>query len=174
MSVVPNDIRSLVALQHLYLCRNPISTLPESMRNLARLKSLYLEYCDRLQSIPELLTSLHVLILRNCSSLERIRNLPNMLTSLHVILQGCKNLVEVQGLLKLEQIRSTHKEMIVNLKLFNSKSSETKRSHSISLTTGPLVCWGTPIQVLSDFFFFYLSFFVLAFNCIVRMVQVLH
>ncbi|XP_058216143.1 disease resistance protein RPV1-like isoform X2 [Rhododendron vialii] len=87
---------SFSVLKDLNLSENPISSLPESIKGLAVLQSLKLNYCTRLQSLPELPMTLKRLELSDCISLERITNLPNLLASFDFDMNDCK-VVEVRG-----------------------------------------------------------------------------
>ncbi|GFY94384.1 disease resistance protein (TIR-NBS-LRR class) family [Actinidia rufa] len=79
------------------LSGNPICSLPERIKCLTMLQTLHLDRCKNLQSLPELPASLVDLLAKHCTSLERIENLPNLLTSLYLEIFGCKELVEIQG-----------------------------------------------------------------------------
>ncbi|KAJ8572683.1 hypothetical protein K7X08_009194 [Anisodus acutangulus] len=103
-TVIPYDLSVLSSLRYLNLRGNPISTLPESLKNLTMLQSLQLADCTRLQWIPELPLSIQLLNARNCRSLNRVTNLPNFMRSLDLHLENCGKLVEVQGVFKLDPI----------------------------------------------------------------------
>ncbi|XP_009771867.1 disease resistance protein RPV1-like [Nicotiana sylvestris] len=101
---IPYDLSVLSSLKYLNLRGNPITTLPESLKSLTVLQSLQLADCTKLQWIPELPLSLQLLNARNCISLNRVTNLPNFMRSLDLHLENCGNLVEVQGVFKLDPI----------------------------------------------------------------------
>ncbi|CAK7336504.1 unnamed protein product [Dovyalis caffra] len=113
------DISSLCSLECLDLSGNPICNLPESMNNLTLLKSLMLQRCTRLQSLPQLPESLMRLIASNFGSSERITNLPNLLGPLEVDTFYRHKLIEGRGSFKLEPIRNFVVEMINIMRLFN-------------------------------------------------------
>lgn len=136
--VIPDDLSSLPALEHLNLSKNPIQILPESMNSLSMLQDLLLNHCRSLRSLPELPTSLKKLRAEKCTKLERIANLPNLLRSLRLNLIGCKRLVQVQGLFNLEMMREFDAKMIYNLHLFNIESLgsiEVEMINSITKTS---------------------------------------
>ncbi|CAK9177823.1 unnamed protein product [Ilex paraguariensis] len=144
---IPINISSLSLLQYLNLSENPICSLPESIKDLLMLKELWLDSCTSLQSLPELPLSLVELKVIDCTSLERITNLPNLLKSLFLDIFGCKKLVEVQGLFKLEPLGNFHSEFIKNLGFLNLDSignTEVELYNKLTETrkTGP-------VQVLS-------------------------
>lgn len=68
----PEDFGKLVWLTHLDLSKNPFSTLPTGINRLPELRSLKLEYCDRLRCLePELLPqSLEEIHVNYCTSLS--------------------------------------------------------------------------------------------------------
>ncbi|KAL6316032.1 hypothetical protein AAG906_015448 [Vitis piasezkii] len=55
---IPNDFSSLCSLEYLDLSRNNFVTLPARLNQLSQLKGLRLGYCKRLQSLPELPSSI--------------------------------------------------------------------------------------------------------------------
>ncbi|RVW15020.1 Disease resistance protein TAO1 [Vitis vinifera] len=67
---LPSDLSSLSSLENLYLDKNSFITLPASLSQLSRLKSLTLEHCKSLQSLPELPSSVESLNAHSCTSLE--------------------------------------------------------------------------------------------------------
>lgn len=113
------DFGGMTLLQKLDLSRNPICSLPDSIKGLNMLKVLVLESCNKLQSLPELPSSLKDLSTHNCSSLQRMSNLPNLPDSLYVKLYNCEELVKIRGLFKLEPIGNFDIHMVNNLGLFD-------------------------------------------------------
>ena len=67
---LPSDLGSLPSLERLDLSRNSFITIPASLSGLSRLRSLTLEYCKSLQSLPELPSSVESLNAHSCTSLE--------------------------------------------------------------------------------------------------------
>ncbi|CAL5329911.1 unnamed protein product [Camellia sinensis] len=120
---IPRDFSGLSSLLELDLSLNPISSLPESIRNLTMLKSLYLDTCRSLQSLPELPSSLKEIILIDCKSLERMTMLPRLLKSLDLMLiNGCNKLIKVDGLFKLEPLGNLDAKIIKKLGLVDLES----------------------------------------------------
>ncbi|KAL7205527.1 hypothetical protein ACSBR2_018460 [Camellia fascicularis] len=111
------DLNTLFSLQSLHLHRNPICSLPGSLKGLTRLTVLNLADCTRLQSLPELPLSLYSLDLTGCRSLETVANLSNLYKRLYLDIGNCEKLVDIPGLLKLEPIGNIDSEMINNLSL---------------------------------------------------------
>ncbi|VVA37642.1 Hypothetical predicted protein [Prunus dulcis] len=68
---VPNDLSCLSSLTDLDLSGNQFVSLPNGISLLSRLQFLNLEYCERLQELPEVPQRI-VAIVDNCISLERI------------------------------------------------------------------------------------------------------
>ncbi|KAL7205655.1 hypothetical protein ACSBR2_018559 [Camellia fascicularis] len=116
---LPRDIGLLSVLQNLNLSGNPICSIPDSIKCLTQLRSLALDSCTRLQSLPELPMSVNNLDLYKCCSLEMVINLPNLLKSLDVVVNFCDNLIEVQGLFKLVPIVNIDTQMMNKLGLCN-------------------------------------------------------
>ncbi|KAI8556142.1 hypothetical protein RHMOL_Rhmol05G0229000 [Rhododendron molle] len=119
---------SLSVLKDLNLSENPISSLPESIKSLTVLQSLNLSECTKLQSLPQLSMSLERLNVSNCGSLETMTNLPNLLRSLELNMYGC-NVVEVQGMFKLEPFGNAAAEIINKMGL----SSELETIGSLEM-----------------------------------------
>ncbi|XP_048430327.1 disease resistance protein RPV1-like isoform X2 [Pyrus x bretschneideri] len=78
LSEIPSALTMLPSLEYLDLNNNPITSLPESMNNLVKLRTLAVEDCTNLTMLPELPHSLKQLNGRGCTSLKRITNLPNL------------------------------------------------------------------------------------------------
>ncbi|XAR56225.1 hypothetical protein NMG60_11036612 [Bertholletia excelsa] len=108
-NAIPGDLSGLSLLLELDLSENPISRLPESIKGLTMLKSLWLEMCMRLKSLSELPLSLKELVARDCKLLEKMTIPPSLLKSLNVMnLKGCDNLAKIDGLFQLEHIKNFH------------------------------------------------------------------
>ena len=69
---IPSDFSSLCSLEYLDLSRNNLVTLPASLNQLSQLKGLRLGYCKRLQSLPELPSSIEEIDAHDCTVLENI------------------------------------------------------------------------------------------------------
>ncbi|XP_048430339.1 disease resistance protein RPV1-like isoform X2 [Pyrus x bretschneideri] len=78
LSEIPSALTMLPSLEYLDLNNNPITSLPESMNNLVKLRTLAVEGCRNLTMLPELPHSLKQLDGSGCTSLNRITNLPNL------------------------------------------------------------------------------------------------
>ncbi|KAB2611988.1 TMV resistance protein N-like [Pyrus ussuriensis x Pyrus communis] len=78
LSEIPSALTMLPSLEYLDLNNNPITSLPESMNNLVKLRTLAVEGCRKLTMLPELPHGLKQLNGRGCTSLKRITNLPNL------------------------------------------------------------------------------------------------
>ncbi|XP_044469735.1 disease resistance protein RPS4B-like [Mangifera indica] len=76
IEVLPNNIGQLLSLNYLCLDQNNLETLPESIKDLSNLRGLSLSICQRLKYLPELPSSLQIMIAMNCESLESISSLP--------------------------------------------------------------------------------------------------
>ncbi|KAJ9687193.1 hypothetical protein PVL29_015874 [Vitis rotundifolia] len=67
---LPSDLSSLSWLECLDLSRNNFITVPASLSRLPHLRSLIVEHCKNLQSLPELPSSIKELLANDCTSLE--------------------------------------------------------------------------------------------------------
>ena len=67
---LPSDLSSLSWLECLDLSRNNFITVPTSLSRLPHLRRLIVEHCKNLQSLPELPSSIKVLLANDCTSLE--------------------------------------------------------------------------------------------------------
>ncbi|KAH9778157.1 ADP-ribosyl cyclase/cyclic ADP-ribose hydrolase [Citrus sinensis] len=76
---IPQDIGSVFALEKIDLSGNNFETLPASMKQLSRLRYLYLINCYMLQTLPELPLRLKLLEARNCKQLRSLPELPSCL-----------------------------------------------------------------------------------------------
>ncbi|KAJ4722978.1 Disease resistance protein (TIR-NBS-LRR class) family [Melia azedarach] len=72
---LPENLGQLSSLEHLYLEKNNFKRLPESIINLSRLQVIVLSYCERLQSLPTLPSSLYYMDANQCRSLESLSDL---------------------------------------------------------------------------------------------------
>ncbi|XP_057503011.1 LOW QUALITY PROTEIN: disease resistance protein RPV1-like [Actinidia eriantha] len=136
------SLGSLSLLQDLNLSMNPISNIPESIKYLTMLKSLKLDSCKRLQSVPELPKSLTLLSVHNCSSLQMVTSVSIMFTNLSMHI--CEKLVEVQGIFT-KPIRNVKPEIIKHLaldlvKLESMRSLDLKYLNEMTgcITNGPI------------------------------------
>ena len=63
---LPDDLSGLSSLQKLDLSKNNFTRLPDSISQLSKLKSLVMNDCSRLQSLPDLLLSVEFVSARGC------------------------------------------------------------------------------------------------------------
>ncbi|XVF78429.1 hypothetical protein PTKIN_Ptkin14bG0132000 [Pterospermum kingtungense] len=71
---IPNDICCLSSLKRLDLSANNFLYLPENVTRLSKLSTLILSDCKRLESVPELQTSLETVMMDGCVSLQVFGN----------------------------------------------------------------------------------------------------
>ncbi|KAL4286121.1 hypothetical protein AHAS_Ahas19G0054500 [Arachis hypogaea] len=72
LSELPDNISSLSSLLYLSFHNTNISGFPESIKNLPRLKVLFICHCEMLQLIPELPPSVHCFRAWDCKSLRTV------------------------------------------------------------------------------------------------------
>ncbi|XP_044488865.1 disease resistance protein RPV1-like [Mangifera indica] len=77
IEVLPNNLGELRYLRVLYLGRNNIESLPESIKDLSNLYELNLSNCKRLKSLPKLPDKLLITEAKGCTSVEALSGLPN-------------------------------------------------------------------------------------------------
>ncbi|KAH9782884.1 ADP-ribosyl cyclase/cyclic ADP-ribose hydrolase [Citrus sinensis] len=80
---IPQEIACLSSLTTLNLSGNSFESLPASIKQLSQLRSLHLEGCKMLQSLPELPLCLESLDLTGCNMLRSLPELPLCLHSLN-------------------------------------------------------------------------------------------
>ncbi|KAK0580367.1 hypothetical protein LWI29_001099 [Acer saccharum] len=83
---IPSDIGSLFYLEELKLGGNNFVSLPDSISQLSRLYNLFLEKCQRLQSLPKLPSNIKLVRADDCTSLKTISS-AHELTSQSIDLQ---------------------------------------------------------------------------------------
>ncbi|KAK3173838.1 hypothetical protein Dsin_032801, partial [Dipteronia sinensis] len=71
---LPSDLGTLCSLVELRLSKNNFVSLPDSIKRLSKLKTLCLENCPWLQSLPELPPEIRFLGVEDCISLEDVSN----------------------------------------------------------------------------------------------------
>ena len=71
---LPDDLSGLSSLQNLNLSKNNFTRLPNSISQLSKLKSLAMNDCSRLQSLPDLPLSVGFVSARRCPLLEKYSN----------------------------------------------------------------------------------------------------
>ncbi|KAL9437632.1 hypothetical protein AB3S75_023492 [Citrus x aurantiifolia] len=72
---LPENIGQFSSLEYLHLSKNNFERIPESIIQLSELSSLYLNNCERLQSLPKLPCSLHKLFAHHCTAMESLPGL---------------------------------------------------------------------------------------------------
>ncbi|XP_031249156.1 disease resistance-like protein DSC1 isoform X2 [Pistacia vera] len=82
LTEIPEDLCCISSLKTLNLNGNNFKTLPSRIKQLSKLKRLYLRDCNMLQSLPELPPCLRVLIAMNCKRLQSLPKLPSSLEEL--------------------------------------------------------------------------------------------
>ncbi|XP_057495794.1 disease resistance protein RUN1 [Actinidia eriantha] len=103
---IPNDLGNLSCLRQLDLSGNNFVSLPDSMTCLYNLIILHLDRCTRLESLPELPSSIMSLWAKDCSSLERLP-MSNFTRTPDLFLGNCHRLTDVPGLEKMEPAGDT-------------------------------------------------------------------
>ncbi|KAM5563289.1 hypothetical protein ABKV19_018111 [Rosa sericea] len=125
LSMISDDISVLSSLKHLDISGNPMLSLPESIKTLTMLDTLFLGNSNKLKMLPELPPSLSTLHAEGCTSLRKVTNLPNFFISLQSFLTDCKELAEVQSLFTIKPLRSIDIQMIKYMGLYNLESTES-------------------------------------------------
>lgn len=90
-------------LQYLHLGNNLFEFLPD-YNHLKTLRVLDLSFCSRLKCIECLPSTLEELFITCCKSLEKITFQSHRFTLREIDYEGCNNLLEIEGLLKLVPI----------------------------------------------------------------------
>ncbi|PWA90599.1 NB-ARC domains-containing protein [Artemisia annua] len=90
-------------LQHLNLANNKFELLPD-YNHLKNLRVLDLSFCSKLKCILRLPSTLEKLFITCCKSLEKVTFLSHRFTLGEIDYEGCTNLLEIEGLIKLVPI----------------------------------------------------------------------
>ncbi|XP_059658653.1 disease resistance protein RPS6-like [Cornus florida] len=114
---IPKDIVKLAKLETLTLDDINISSLPMELGALSRLKELTIIDCEQIQCLPTLPSSLIILHLRHCSSMNRLPDLSNLKNLSELKIWRCLELIDIQGLGRLE--------LLIDLDLYGRESLET-------------------------------------------------
>ncbi|KAH0700930.1 hypothetical protein KY284_015145 [Solanum tuberosum] len=144
--LIPVEIGDFSTLQNLFLSKNPIHSLPDSMKRLTNLQVLELDKCEELKYLPKIPASVTTLSIHGCRSLERLSNLPNILTTLDFLAIRCNKLIEVQEMLQLKCISLFDADLISILGLPNLSDTKVDLYNNLTLTR-----WKCPIQGLYEF-----------------------
>ncbi|KAJ8760258.1 hypothetical protein K2173_011670 [Erythroxylum novogranatense] len=75
---LPQDLSFLSSVEYLYFCQNNFERIPPTIKQLSRLKYLNIENCKRLLSLPELPSSVSILLAQGCGSLKQIWTLEQL------------------------------------------------------------------------------------------------
>ncbi|XP_031102974.1 TMV resistance protein N-like isoform X2 [Ipomoea triloba] len=97
-------LESLSSLKFLELSGSDFHCLPFNLCQFSRLECIQLDFCNNIEMLPPLPTSLKILRARLCGSLAKLPNLSNLKWLKELDLFGCKKLVEVDGLDNLDSI----------------------------------------------------------------------
>ncbi|XP_010315689.2 disease resistance protein RPV1-like [Solanum lycopersicum] len=151
--LIPVELGDFSTLQNLYLSKNPIDSLPDSIKKLTNLQVLELEKCQELKYLPEIPASVTTLSIYGCRSIERLSNLPNILTTLEFLVLSCNKLIEVQEMFQLKCISLFDADLISVLGLPNLSDMKVDLYNNLTLTR-----WKCPIQGLYEFGIFSTSF----------------
>ncbi|KAL6283916.1 hypothetical protein ACE6H2_014845 [Prunus campanulata] len=137
--VIPEDLCSLISLEHLLLGGNDICGLP-SLTGLPKLKVLCLNGCRNLSAISDLPTNLHVLQAISCPALETISDFSKMSCMRELYLCDSFKLTEIPGLDKsLNSMTRIHMEGCTNLTAeFRKNILQVNLFLSLSLTDARL------------------------------------
>ncbi|KAM7252910.1 hypothetical protein ACFE04_025528 [Oxalis oulophora] len=92
---LPSDLVRISTLKKLNLSRNHFITLPNGISQLSQLQSLELEYCKKLEGVPELPSSIEDLRTFNCWSLKALSTPLDVSVAKHreFMLNNCFELV---------------------------------------------------------------------------------
>ncbi|KAJ4958638.1 hypothetical protein NE237_025749 [Protea cynaroides] len=93
---IPIDLQRLSSLQELVLGKNNFSSLPTSINHLSQLRVLDLQKCTKLQSLPELPSTLSILNASSCICIDRLPDLSNLPNFPSLVFVNCHKLIEIQ------------------------------------------------------------------------------
>ncbi|XP_015084526.1 TMV resistance protein N-like [Solanum pennellii] len=127
------DLGIMTSLRWLDLGGNPIDELPDSIKNLTRLKTLNIAYCTKikyLEGVPSNVTDVNA---DGCISLEKVGSCAKG----HPVegYLNCINLVEAEGVFKLEPLDSVDPQVLAN-KMGISNLETIMKSSMVSLVFG--------------------------------------
>ncbi|KAL8258448.1 hypothetical protein R6Q59_030489 [Mikania micrantha] len=88
---LPSDMSGLLNLQVLYLCENTFSKLDSSLSRIPCLKLLNLSRCTKLVELPNLPSSIAILLAEECDSLQSVGDLSGYKCLWNVLLWRWKN-----------------------------------------------------------------------------------
>ncbi|XP_042483025.1 disease resistance protein RPV1-like [Macadamia integrifolia] len=93
---IPIDLQRLSSLQELFLGKNNFCSLSTRINHLPQLRLLDLGKCTRLQSLPELPSSLSILNASDCICTARLPDLSNLHNFPSLLFINCHKLIEIQ------------------------------------------------------------------------------
>ncbi|KAJ4719283.1 Disease resistance protein [Melia azedarach] len=147
---IPDDFEKLSSLKILNLGNNNFCSLPSSMRGLSLLEKLLLPYCQELESLPPLPSSLEEVNVANCFALESIHDLSNLQNLQELNLTNCEKVVDIPGLECLKSLKRLY------LSCCNACSSVVKQRLSkvrlknlrnLSMPGSKIPDWFTPEMI---------------------------
>ncbi|CAN4110790.1 unnamed protein product [Withania somnifera] len=111
------DFEIMTLLGWLDLGGNPINNLPDSIQNLTRLKTLNIPYCTKIKCLDRLPSNVTDLNADGCISLEKVGSCAKGHPVEGYI--NCINLVEVEGVFKLEPLENADAQVLDNMGISN-------------------------------------------------------
>ncbi|KAK4378739.1 hypothetical protein RND71_000601 [Anisodus tanguticus] len=125
------DLGIMSLLNWLDLGGNPINSLPDSIKNLTRLKTLNIAYCTKIKCLEGLPSNITDLNADGCLALEKVASCAKG----HPVegYLNCINLVEVEGVFKLEPLENADAQVLAKMGISNL---EHMKSIMISLVFG--------------------------------------
>ncbi|KAK4739523.1 hypothetical protein R3W88_003220 [Solanum pinnatisectum] len=112
------DLGIVSLLTRLKLEGNPISNLPDSIKNLTRLKYLGISYCTKIKRLNWLPSNLSELNASGCISLEKVASNCAKGYPVEGYINGNK-LIEVAGVFKLEPLENTGAQVLAFMGISN-------------------------------------------------------
>ncbi|KAJ8572682.1 hypothetical protein K7X08_009193 [Anisodus acutangulus] len=125
------DLGIMSLLNWLDLGGNPINSLPDSIKNLTRLKTLNIAYCTKIKYLEGLPSNITDLNADGCLALEKVASCAKGHPVEGYI--NCINLVEVEGVFKLEPLENADAQVLAKMGISNL---EHMKSIMISLVFG--------------------------------------
>ncbi|KAG5526080.1 hypothetical protein RHGRI_032393 [Rhododendron griersonianum] len=127
----PRDLK-LSKLQHLFLGGNPVSSLPNFIKDLTGLQMLDLSWCPKLQHILFPPIGLKELVVTECRAMEKITYETS--ASIKSISHGaCMSLDYVQGGFKILPVKRVDVELINKIGFFNLDSMANVEAFVVNL-----------------------------------------
>ncbi|XP_055816433.1 disease resistance protein RPV1-like [Solanum dulcamara] len=126
------DLGIMTLLDWLDLGGNPINNLPDSIKNLTRLKTLNIAYCTKIKYLEGLPSNVTDVNADGCISLEKVGSCAKGNPVEGYI--NCINLVEVEGVFKLEPLENVDAQVLDNMGISNLEP--IMKSAMVSLVFG--------------------------------------